>query len=131
VGFSVPLYLWPFYAIETSASRNSTPFISTPNSNLISAVLALTSFEWLIVFFIGDTNRFGPFEILTPIIKVYKPLEVCDFSCIFFTLKTVLCGPFKMIRLLIWLIPYVVPFTCTVNFCVWICYKRAHFFLVF
>jgi hypothetical protein len=101
VGFSVPLYLWPFLAMETKDSRNNTPCFLTPNSDLTGAVLALTPFGWLVVFFIGDTNGFGPFEILTPIIRVYKPLKVCDSFCIFFTLKTVLCGPFKRIRLLI------------------------------
>jgi hypothetical protein len=44
---------------------------------------------------------FGPFEVLTHVIRVYELLEVCDISGALFTFKIALYGPFERTRLFI------------------------------
>ena len=78
VGFSLPLYLGLIFVMETSASEDSIYFSSILDSDLTSAFLVSTSFEWLIVYSAGDTDGFGPFAVLIPVIRVYEPLELCD-----------------------------------------------------
>jgi hypothetical protein len=75
------------------------------------------------VFFARRTDVFGPFEVLTPVIKVYESLEVCDPSCAFFAFKSALCSPFERTRPFIWPIFYFGSFTCIVIFCFLVCCK--------
>lgn len=102
-----------------------------PDPDLTSAFPVLISFVWLIVFFVGGTYVFWPFEVLSPVIKVYELFEVCDPLCAPFVFKTALCDPFERTRPFIWPISYFGLFTCTVIFCFWVCYRGAHPFSVF
>jgi hypothetical protein len=106
VGFSLPLYLWFNFVVEISASRDSTPFSLALNSDLTNAFPILTSFGWSMSFCARGADGFGPHGVLTPIIRVYKPLEVYEFSCTPLAFKTALCGPLKRTKLIIWPIFY-------------------------
>jgi hypothetical protein len=116
VGFSLPLYLGFNFVVETNASGESTSFSSASDSDLTNAFPILTSFGWLMLFYARGANGFGPHGVLTPIIRVYKPLKVYDSSNTPSVFKTILCGPLERTELIIWLISYFVSVTYTVNF---------------
>jgi hypothetical protein len=73
---SLPLYLGLIFAVEISASRYSSIFSSVPDLDLTNVVLVSTSFGRLMLFLDGGTDGLRPFEVLTPVIKVYKPFKV-------------------------------------------------------
>jgi hypothetical protein len=130
VGFSLPLLLWFIFAAETSATGDSTPLYSDPDSVYDSVFPASVSFGRLWLFLGGSADGFGPHEVLTPVIRVYEPLEVCDSSCAPFAFETALCGPFERTGSFIWPISYCFV-TCTVIFRFWVCCRGAHPFSVF
>lgn len=76
---SLPLYLGLIFAVETIAFRDNTPFFSIPNLDLTNVVPVSTSFGRLILFLAGGEDGFGPFKVLTPVIKVYESFKVCNF----------------------------------------------------
>jgi hypothetical protein len=129
VGFSLHLVLGFIFVVETSASGDNTPFSLVPDSDLISVFPLLTSFGWLMLFLAGSADEFGPYGVLTPVIRVCKSLEIYDSSCISFAFQTAICGPLERTELFIWPISYFV--TCTVFFCVWVYCRGAHPFSVF
>jgi hypothetical protein len=95
VGFSLHLVLGFIFVVETSASRDNTPFSLVLDSDMISAFPLLTSFGWLMLFLAGSADGFGPYGVLTPIIRVCKSLEIYDSSCIFLPFKPLYAVPWK------------------------------------
>jgi hypothetical protein len=70
--------------MEISASGDSSIFSSVPDLDFTNVVLVSTSFGRLMLFLAGGTDGFRPFEVLTPVIRVYEPFKVCDPFCTHF-----------------------------------------------
>jgi hypothetical protein len=130
VGFSLPLHLRFNFVVETSASGDNTSCSSAPDSDLTSIFLILTSFRWL-MFCTGSADEFGPHEVFTPVIRIYKSLQVYDSSYNPLAFKIALCGPLERIELIILPISYFVTITYIIIFCVWVYCRGAHSFSVF
>jgi len=107
VSFSLPLLLWFISTAETSATGDSTPLYSDPDSVYDSGAPASVSLGRLWLLLGGSADGFGPHEVLTPVIRVYEPLEVCDSSCAPFAFETALCGPFERTG----------SFICPISYC--------------
>ena len=88
------MYLGFIFIVETSASKDSIPFLSVSDLDLTSAFSVQTSFGWL-MFCAGGADEFGPFEVLTHVIRVCEPLEVYDFRMLILLLKPPYAVPWR------------------------------------
>jgi hypothetical protein len=95
LGFSLHMVLGFIFVVETSVSGDSTPFSLVPDSNLISAFPLLTSFGWLMLFLVGSADGFGPYGVLTPVIRVCKLLRFMTLPAFLLPFKSLYAVPWK------------------------------------